>query len=48
MGGQFSDYNATGSPNWSAEAELIISWVGQLGSGVAIKYYGKTVLSYGT
>ena len=31
-----SDYNATSGPNWSAEAELMISWVGQLGPGVAI------------
>ena len=35
VGGQVSDYNATGGPNGSAEAELMISRVGQFGPGVA-------------
>ena len=36
VGGRVGDYNDTGGPNWSAEAALMISWVGQLGPGVAI------------
>ena len=31
--GWVSDYNATGCLNWSAEADLMISWVGQLKPG---------------
>ena len=35
VGGRVRDYNATSGPNWSAEAELMISWVDQLKPGMA-------------